>query len=83
MSTATPLCQARIRPFPGDTEVACSRSARHDGMHLGTVRDYAYPGSATDISWDPADRRNFTGPWRPCPQIGCVLPVLHRGEHSL
>jgi hypothetical protein len=85
-------CDARIRPFPNDTEVACDRDDEHQ-MHGGTLRDYAYPGSATLIEWDEDDRRTFHGEWPGECQSGsygagktnsspCVLPAGHRGKHA-
>ena len=75
-------CDARIRPFPNDTEVVCERDDEHR-MHKGTLRDYAYPGSATEIEWDEDDRRTFHGEWPgACDSAGCVLPARHRGDHA-
>ena len=74
-------CDARIRPFPDDTEVVCDLEGKHD-HHLGTLRDYAYPGSTTTIQWDEADRRTFHGPWPgPCEHPMCSLHKRHRGDH--
>lgn len=88
-------CDARIRPFPvgNDTEIACElegKSHAHEGgdldgkthVHQGVLRDYAFPGSATVVSWLEGDRRNFRGVWPGrCQQLeGCVLPDGHHGR---
>ena len=77
------LCDARIRPFPGSSEIECGLPGDHDGKHEGVLRDYAYPGSATTIGWLPDDRRSFVGAWPgPCATAGCILPAGHpRGHH--
>lgn len=73
-------CDAKIRPFPGDLEVQCERD-HTDTKHEGTIRDYAYPGSATVLSWFEDDRRTFRGTWSPC--LGyCTLPHGHHGNHA-
>jgi hypothetical protein len=74
-------CDARIRPFPAgnDTELICE--VEHDEEHTShssVLKDYAYPGASTRISWLENDRRNFHGEW-PGKCIGCVLPLSHRG----
>jgi hypothetical protein len=79
------MCDARIRPFRpiNDTEVACELDGDHD-QHQGTIRDYAYPGSATVTNWLEDDRRTFHGEWPgDCPGLAgmCSLPVGHRGSH--
>lgn len=72
-------CDAR--PFPNDTEVACEVPGEHS-VHQGGVRDYAYPGSHTRISWLEEDRRNYHGTWfGPCP-LCPHLPVGHSGSHT-
>lgn len=77
-------CDARIRPFPvgNDTEIACEDEMDHGAFHGGTLRDYAYPGSRTVMSWSEDDRRNFHGVWPGRCQLvaGCVLPVFHAGR---
>ena len=79
----TDTCDANIRPFPGVVEIRCEQPAGHDGMHSGTLRDYAYPGSATVVEWAADDRRSFTGEWPGvCDKWGCILPAGHpRGHH--
>lgn len=76
-------CPAKIRPMTAQVEINCERKAHSDLQHRGTLRDFAYPGSATTITWMDTDRRNFTGEFIECPQLGCVLPWGHRGEHAL
>lgn len=75
-------CDARIRPMRpvNDIEMRCEADADHGGAHSSTLRDYAYPGSATVISWRDDDRRNFTGDFIECPLVGCILPANHRGR---
>jgi len=74
-------CPAKVRPFPNETEVACELKGAH-GVHQGVIRDYAWPGSRTQIRWDNGHRRNFTGEWMECPQAGCVLPAGHPRRHA-
>lgn len=78
-------CPWKIRPFPDDRELRCEKpmgDAPGSHVHQATLRDYAYPGSETTISWQHSDRRNFTGPWFPWQDPGCVLPSGHRGSHA-
>lgn len=73
-------CDARIRPFPNATELTCERQAPHaTEMHQTALRDYAFPGSVTLLSWEEADRRTFRGEWRPCCDA-CSLPLGHHGR---
>lgn len=74
-------CDAKIRPFPNDTEMQCERDDHSDEWHSADLRDYAYPGSVTKISWAEYDRRTFRGAWTPCPH-SCSLPAGHRGNHA-
>jgi hypothetical protein len=75
-------CDARLRPFPNDTEIRCGKLPGTHPTHEGTLRDYAYPGSATTFTWQDDDRRNFYGEWPgQCPE-NCVLPLHHRGQHA-
>lgn len=87
-TTEIAVCDAAIRPFPNETEVRCD--GRHESpaeRHAGDVRDYAYPGSLTRLSWDESDRRNFHGAWPgPCTESldghrWCRLPAGHHGVH--
>jgi len=69
------ICDAKIRPFTDDTELTCEcpHVDELDGSseHHSTLRDYAFPGSATTIYafpgsattiyWAEDDRRNFRG----------------------
>lgn len=78
-------CTAKMRPFVpvNDTELTCDRQAHTDTTHEATLRDYAYPGSETKISWQESDRRTFRGDWAPCTlHPGCILPALHHGNHA-
>src|SRR5215471_9923787 len=60
--------------YPVNTmEVTCSLDGPHT-EHTGMVRDYAYPGSETLVSWEEDDRRTFRGEWRRCPR-GYVHPA--------
>lgn len=75
-------CDARMRPFPNDTEISCEIDNSAHSEHKGTLHDYAYPGSATVFHWSESDRRTFHGTWPgPCPEL-CVLPAGHRGDHA-
>ncbi len=76
-------CDAKIRPFPGPSEIQCEGEASHDGNHSGVLRDYAgHILSATTLVWQEGDRRTFRGEWRPCDSPGCVLPADHWGRHA-
>ena len=78
-------CGARIRPMVpiSSIELRCERPDTHvESTHSSTLRDYAYPGSATVVSWLDHDRRNFTGEWIECPVQPCTLPANHRGNHA-
>jgi hypothetical protein len=78
-------CDAKIRPFPNDTEVKCEASGQHD-MHYGYLRDYAYKGSVTRMEWTESDRRNYHGDWPglcyAASENRCILPSGHRGSHA-
>lgn len=74
-------CDARIRPFPNGTEVACEREGAH-GRHEGVLRDYAYSGSEIKMAWTEGDRRTFHGEWPGyCTATvrDCILPSGHHG----
>lgn len=78
-------CDAKIRPFPNDTELQCEDTFGHPESHRAVLRDYAYPGSKTDLVWQEGDRRTFRGDWLSCdesPQSRCILPAGHRGRHA-
>jgi len=77
-------CDAKIRPFPDDTELVCERPDSRHLVHDAVLRDYAYPGSLTVIDWFDDDRRCFHGDWPGiCSTVpGCVLPDGHRGNHA-
>jgi hypothetical protein len=76
-------CDAKIRPFPSDTELTCIETVAGHDQHIGVAWDMAYPGSATEITWFEDDRRNFRGEYRPCPEQGCVLPGGHPRDHHV
>ena len=76
------MCDAKIRPFPNPHEVTCERDDGPHDEHKGAVRDYAYPGSKTELTWFESDRRTFRGEWARCPLTGCVLPAGHGGSHA-
>lgn len=76
-------CTAKIRPFPNDTEIRCERKDPPHDRHESVIRDYAYPGSETKLTWDEWDQRNFHGEWSRCPwPTGCILPGTHIGSHA-
>lgn len=80
----TEACDAKMRPFPNDTELRCGEVALH-AEHRAVLRDYAYPGSETVITWQADDRRNFFGEWARCEdwqgdRPGCTLPAGHHGR---
>lgn len=76
-------CDARIRMFRpvNDTELHCEQDDGYHQEHFAFLRDYAYPGSQTTVTWLDDDRRTFRGEWPgDCPN--CILPSGHRGEHA-
>lgn len=75
-------CEAKIRPMPNDTEIECGLEPGHTDAHSGVLRDYAFPGSATTVTWYDDDRRNFRGEWMECPERGCILPAGHPRGHA-
>lgn len=81
-SPVTAPCDARIRPLPGNDEIQCEIEGEH-AEHNGTLRDYAFAGSATVITWQDDDRRAFHGPWPGRCSVGyCTLPAGHPGGHA-
>ena len=90
---AMSTCPWQIRPFPGETQVQCEKPDGHDRdpatlLHESTLRDYAWPGSETKVTWVPGDRREFSGSFPGyCTQLGstggrqnCTLPAEHHGR---
>lgn len=75
-------CEAKIRPFPNPTEVRCELPDDGHAKHQATLRDYAYPGSATTMDWFEDDRRTFRGEWTHCDESTCILPAGHQGRHA-
>lgn len=82
-------CPCKIRPmFPVNAaEIQCSLGEGHDTeQHTGALRDYARPGSLTEVTWLKGDRRNYTGEWERCPKDAsgqaCILPAHHNGSHA-
>jgi len=77
-------CDARTRPLIpiNDIEVRCELDDDHAGLHQGTIRDYAYPGSATAVNWEEQDRRTYHGEWLGLCPDNCTLPIGHRGSHA-
>lgn len=92
-------CPWSIRPFPNETQVSCEREEHLDlarqetetgqtPEHKAVLRDYAWPGSATEITWLAGDRREFAGNFPGyCTKLGstggrqtCTLPAEHRGK---
>lgn len=77
----TPGCDAKIRPFSTPTDVLCEKPSEPHDEHQAVLRDYAYPGSETVLTWQESDRRTFRGLYIPCDDEGlCVLPRNHRGS---
>ena len=76
-------CDAKVRPLPDATELTCENAPHGpETNHRGVLRNYAYHGSRTEITWLESDRRNFRGDWLECPERGCVLPAGHHGNHA-
>ena len=76
-------CDAKIRPFPDGRELTCENAPQGaETNHRAVLRDYAYPGSRTEITWLEGDRRTFRGDWARCPTVQCVLPAGHPGNHA-
>jgi hypothetical protein len=75
-------CDAGIRPMRDNTELICELQLPHRD-HQAMLKDYAYSGSRTLITWHEDDRRNFHGEWPgPCEDDTCLLPHGHRGAHA-
>lgn len=74
-------CTAQMFPFPTSPLIQCEREPHADETHEGALRDYAYPGSVTRVTWLDSDRRTFRGEWRRC-GLSCILPAGHRGNHE-
>jgi len=77
------MCDAKIRPMTDGTEIECGFGASDHPEHQGVLKDYAWPGSTTIITWLDDDRRTYRGEWRPCDNAdapGCILPAGHRGR---
>lgn len=73
-------CGAKLRPFPDDTEVECeSKEPEPHTEHHAALRDYAFPGSLTTLTWFDVDRRTFRGEWAECSHYWCPLPAGHQG----
>lgn len=73
-------CDARIRPFrpAGEDEFPCEKPVHHVAeSHEAIIRDRAYKGSETRLSWADDDRRTFRGEFKPCTIPGCILPAGH------
>lgn len=80
------MCDATIRPFGHkDVELVCEKEGSDHEEHLSVLKDYAYPGSKTKLAWSETDRRNYHGTWpgRCYGFAGCILPLGHRGGHSI
>lgn len=77
-------CDAHMRPFPNQTEVACRLEGNDHAEHSAILRDYAFHGSETEIRWFESDRRNYHGEWpgRCELDMRCILPNGHRGNHA-
>lgn len=77
-------CDAAMRPFRpiNDTEIRCELSDYHDEPHRGVLRDYAGPGSETEMVWMDGDRRMFHGDWPGDCEADCILPADHDGRHA-
>lgn len=78
----TPTCNAKIRPFPNDIEVECTKELPHSVYHQGIIHDQAYPGSETTLTWQESDRRTYHGRWPgECEKTGnCAMPDGHHGD---
>lgn len=63
-----------------EAEVRCEIYDAMHITHVGPLRDYASPGSLTEIQWMDDDRRTFRGEFVECPE-DCKLPANHRGDH--
>lgn len=78
-------CDAAIRPFPDKhIELKCEVLTGTHTQHKHELKDYAYPGSSTVVTWFESDRRNYHGeyPGQCGTVIGCQLPVGHSGKHE-
>lgn len=77
-------CDAKIKPMVDDIVVSCNGDHKKEGQHSGDLKDFAYPGSVTTITWLEGDRRSFNGDWPgQCPECNPLVhvPVGHLGKH--
>ena len=76
-------CDAHCRPFPTNKALDCESTELNHITHRATLKDYAYPGSSTEITWSENDRRNYHGNYPgDCSEPLCTLPLGHKGNHS-
>lgn len=75
-------CDARIAPFPDKAVIVdCEVGDIDHDPHVGVLRDYAFEGSRTELTWFEDDRRTFRGEWVPCAaDAKCILPCNHPGR---
>lgn len=83
-------CDWSIRPFPSPVQLDCDKDEHlpADPEHHATLRDYAHPGSVSEVTWLDGDRRTFEGSWPGyCTKLGstggrqnCTLPAEHHGR---
>jgi hypothetical protein len=86
-------CDAAMKLDQHDNiELRCELERPHR-EHQAILRDYAFAGSVTLITWHEGDRRNYHGDWPgQCPYKAhplwhdpsqCPLPDGHPGDHAL
>lgn len=77
------ICDAAMRlDYHDNITLRCELERPHRD-HQAVLRDYAFDGSVTLITWHEDDRRNYHGEWPgPCEDSDCILPWKHRGAHA-
>jgi hypothetical protein len=80
MMTKDP-CDAAMRLDHHDVELRCELERPHRD-HQVLLRNYAFAGSVTIMTWHEGDRRCFHGEWPgDCEVVDCTLPLGHKGDH--
>jgi hypothetical protein len=76
-------CDAAMKlDYHDNIELRCELERPHR-EHQSVLRDYAFAGSVTLITWWEEDRRNYHGEWPgACEVTDCRLPQGHHGDHA-
>jgi hypothetical protein len=78
-------CGVKIKwGMSADTVTECDQ----DPSHVAAFTNHSGPGLSEfpyqRIEWQPGDRREFVGDWRPCVvTVGCILHDGHHGRCAI